>query len=449
MRRAASFLSAICLFCSLAWLCVASVSAQMAASVGVGDTSLNLSGRTSPNAYVTVSSDSGVVGTVLADSSGNFSQSFPAQNPGITELHISAQDTAGRITDTASLQINLQEHFPTDVSVFLPTSLGLQPLSAVQGRHVEATGQTIPSGVVSIVIDGQVAGTVTSAADGSWDYMVDTTRLPVGSHTVVAKVSDAIGGQSYPTSQYIFEVSAQTSSRLPVRVNQLPPFPLLTAPQITFPAQNAVIHDAALTIAGKGPVRTQIEVWDSSHALGSVWSDFLGNWQLPITLSPGSYSIRARACSNNLCGNFSPAILFTYQSGQLPQQKLQATLDPYAITASSGDQTTIHLQIHYGTIPYSVTANWGDGSALEHLKLSKSTTTLAHTYAEPGKYTGTIVVSDRNGSKQLLYFTVNTLKSPPFANRHHYPWYLFLILALLVLVIIGRSRRTGHHQAKK
>jgi hypothetical protein len=402
--------------------------AQVAVGVGVGDTSLNVSGQTSPSAYVTVTKDNNIIGTLTADASGNFSQSFPAQDPGITQIGFIAQDSASRVTDAISLQVNLQEHFPTDVQVFLPTNLQISPNIISSGQQVTVGGQAAPNATININLDGHAIATQSTDASGNWQYKLSTNGLAAGIHQIVATVTDSLGNQSYPTSPYEFNINAPPAGQ-PRSGNPPPVILKLAIPKITSPQPSQIITSPSLTIAGKGPGRTQIEVWNDTHILGSVWSDLLGNWQLSLTFNPGMYTLRSRACLDDSCGQFSPGVTFTYKTPALTQQKLKASLNQYSLTQPVPGHTVIKLNISFGTAPYQVAVTWGDGTT-DQSKIRNNETILEHIYTKIGRYSGHVSVSDQNG-KQILYFTINVRKVLPGSQKPSPQSNLVLLLAII------------------
>jgi hypothetical protein len=413
-------------------------------TIGVGDTVLEVSGLTSPGAFVTISRDGSVIGTPVAASDGTFSQTFTAQQPGIHQLSVYAHTTGGENTDTVTINVNIAEHAITAVSVFLPPTLILEDSSLDAGQSLELSGETAPLGTVTIYIDNTNSMTARADAGGFWSVSVAASLLSGGQHEVFARSTDSLGGQSYPTSPRYFTVAPEP------RGGTEPSFPPVTAPavpQITFPQQGSIISEPGITVRGTADPNVQIEVWNGSRRIGSVWSDSRGRWSLWLRLQPGDYALRARACLNQLCSAFSPTINFTYKPGTapLPQEiPLRIVSDHYSLTASQHLPITLKAQVLDGHLPYDIIVHWDDQTS-ETFTRHRNELSFTHVYKQPGRYGVTIDVLDSQGRTNRAYFTVDV--KPWAATYHVFPTILlFLLLILAALIGLYLYNR---HQIKK
>lgn len=419
---------ALAAFCAvLAFLFVGTVVAQnVTVTIGVGDTVLEVTGVTSPGAFVTISRDGSVIGTPVAATDGTFSQTFSAQSPGIHQISVYAHTTGGENTDTVSLNVNIAEHATTAVSIFLPPTLVLADSSLDPGQALELSGVSAPANTVAIYIDGTVYVTAIADATGMWNATVSSDVLSSGQHDVFALATDGLGEQSYPTMSRNFSIAAATREEPETPLGKVP-----AVPSITFPRQGDVVNETDVTIRGTAGPNTQIEVWDESRSIGSVWSDSRGRWSLPLRLNPGDYTIRARACLDGVCSAFSPTISFTYRAGEIlpPQERpLRIVSEQYSQTTYQYLPVTLEGLVVDGQQPYTITVNWDDGKT-ETFTRHHNGLLFTHVYDQPGRYSATVDVTDAQGRKNRAYFTIHV--KPREASSKVFP-----IIALFLLLLV-------------
>lgn len=414
--------------------------------VGVGDTVLDISGLSSPGAFISVYDSSSLIGTFTAANDGSYNHAISAQEGGIRRLRVTAQDSAGRLSDAASLEVNLQKHFHTSVYIFVPTTLQPVTILLAGNQPLELKGQTIPSGIITFYIDGQPQGSATADADGMWSASLVTAGLADGSHGIFGRVTDGLGNQSYPTRTQTFTVSRpQTALPIPL---QPAPKPLLTfsqptpppPPTILTPAANTIFKQSRVVLTGNGSPLTLIELWNEQQAIGAVFTDARGNWKLPHEYLVGDHRIRARSCIADLCGSFSNEVRFSYRPDVPAPLRFRANLEKYRHTKLIPDQkgsVTLQLAVTEGNPPYEVSVDWGDGRKDISTAPSRDIT-LRHQYAEAGKYSGRVVIKNAVGS-QDLYFAVNVFQKTPLID-HQLPPAVIAGLLVSGFILTGLLR---------
>lgn len=446
MRRsfAAVSLRAAFIAITIVSLAAAPASAQQSVAIGVGDTVLNMSGYTSPDAYVTVSTAAGVIGTLSADSTGYFTRSFGAQQPGITQLYIFARDTDGLRTDSVRVDLNLVEHFPTALQVFLPPSLSLGASSVQKGDLLSMKGRTAPLATVTLVLDGNTAKTEIADLDGRWTNTIDTATLAAGEHRIIATAADGSGNQSYSTTAYRFSVNnfslPPESPLSPAQATAISK--TLVVPTITFPVRGDTVTKNPVYITGKGTPGAQVEVWNNNFIVGTVWADNRGNWSLPLYPAVGQQTVKARSCSQQVCTAFSPEIGFIYQPPQSTSSHFLLRLVPGAPLIKQNNTVTLRLQIHEADPPHSITVDWDDGQ-IGRLKAQKNEIVLVHTYKKAGKYNGSIIVKNSTNTQEIRFaahVTGNTSVSPALL------WPLIVLLTLWSALLGIFIRRNTLHR---
>src|SRR4030042_234106 len=181
---------------------------ELTVSINVGDTILTLSGKTSPNASVTVIESGSVVGTTTADASGSFSKSLLAQTPGIHNISIYATDTNGVTTSTVTYSVSLASLVETTLSnIVLPPTINLSDTGIAKGETVDIYGYGVVSSTISLSITGQTVVNTTSDSSGYWKYTFDTDNLTIDStYSVYVKASTTTGYQSEVSKTLSFKI---------------------------------------------------------------------------------------------------------------------------------------------------------------------------------------------------------------------------------------------------
>ncbi len=159
-------------------------------SLQVGDTTITLSGKTSPSAIVTISEDNAIVGTTSADSLGNFTKTLDSQNEGLHEFSIYATDTSSTVTAVTTVSLSAAAFENTSVSnIILPSTMYITNTNVDQGDPITLSGYGVPSSTIQVYIS-TVTGfsTTTSDSNGYWTYTIDTTNVSGGEHSVYVKV---------------------------------------------------------------------------------------------------------------------------------------------------------------------------------------------------------------------------------------------------------------------
>ncbi|WP_425334798.1 adventurous gliding motility protein AgmC [Myxococcus stipitatus] len=227
------------------------------------------SGTAEAGATVTVSVDGNIVGTVTAAANGTWSLPVPATLvDGPHSVTATADDGSGNTaTDTNTFTVNTQ----TSVSITTPAD-GAVLTSGV----VTYTGTAEPGATVTVTVDGNVVGTTTAAANGSWSVSGVAT-LGEGPHSVTATAEDEAGNTATDTNT--FTVDTQT-------------FVTITAP-----AEGAVLPGGVVTYSGTAELGALVTVTVDGNGVGTATVAPNGTWSLsvPSTLADGNHTVTATA----------------------------------------------------------------------------------------------------------------------------------------------------------
>lgn len=431
----------------LAFTTAGSVAAEnVTVTIGVGDTILSVTGQTSPNAFVTISKDGNVIGTTTAAADGTYSQTYPAQEPGIHQLSVFAYTPSGKTTDTVTIEVNIAEHATTSVEVFLPPTIEVEDTSLDENQRLVLGGETAPSATVTIFIDNADYAMIQADAQGLWYLDLATDPLAGGQHQLFARATNGFGEQSYPTTPRYFTRFVPVIAPIPPS-----PLPVPAIPKITFPPSGTIWREPQITIQGTGAPGTQIELWDGARRIGAVWSDAGGTWAIRLTLEAREYSLRVRACLEGRCSAFSPTIHFTYEaagSAEPRGQPLQIHVPQTTLTIYQYQPLTLRAFVLNGRSPYKTTILWGE-LAPEKGAFTNGELAFNHRYATPGKYTVTLDVQDADGRTGRVHFAILV---KPQTTTHFFDnllWLLAVLLLALLILLAARQRRARREKEER
>lgn len=178
------------------------ISGVSTASVTIpsNNSSLELTGYTSPGAFVTILLDNVVAGTTIADSSGNFSKSLSALNSNTNYvITIFAQDTELRQSRAVEFSILTLPYTNHQVSnIVIPPTFELDKEVYTKGENILVNGLSHPGSNIVLFIgttpQTYTVNIVSDNSSGLWTYQFSTANdIALGSHIAYAK-EYAIGG---------------------------------------------------------------------------------------------------------------------------------------------------------------------------------------------------------------------------------------------------------------
>jgi len=216
------------------------------------DGSVTFSGAAKPGRLVSVSvTDAGGSVSKLevsADDAGNWlaSKRYPPGN------YTAVAGAAGKRSSQVAFRV--------------PISASLDKIS-IRSKENLVAGTASPNQALLVIIDGELAGKIKAAADGTWSFSYNGEA---GDHTVQV---------AYAAAPKI--VSRQVTVELkPVTV-----IPLADI-------EKASYEDGRVVIRGRAPAKArQVFVWADGTLLGSSAPDAGGNWQITANLPPGRHQV--------------------------------------------------------------------------------------------------------------------------------------------------------------
>lgn len=162
----------------------------------MGDTQVNITGKAFPNSTVNIIEDGDVIGTVRANSSGDFTFATDVE-PGTTSYGFWSRDADGNRSITLNTTFDVTQGAVTNVNgIFIPPTLVLSESSIPQGGTITFSGRTVPNVDVKAYIDGETrTQSVRSDTAGRWTMPFVATGLSQGSHTVKPRFEFLQGGK--------------------------------------------------------------------------------------------------------------------------------------------------------------------------------------------------------------------------------------------------------------
>lgn len=176
-------------------------------SVELGDTVITVSGQGYPNQTINFLLDTESIGSVRADSDGDFEFSTEA-DPGTATVGIWSTDNEGTRSITLNNTFDVTQGAITNLSgIIIPPTLRLDTQTVDPGDIVVVSGQSLADTTVEINInDSELVETVTSDATGDWEFSLDTARLAIAEHAIRAR---AIFGTPPLTTESSFSTALQ------------------------------------------------------------------------------------------------------------------------------------------------------------------------------------------------------------------------------------------------
>jgi uncharacterized surface protein with fasciclin (FAS1) repeats len=220
-----------------------------------------VSGTAPAGAVVQVLIDGAPAGQTTADAAGLWS--LPLALPlGPVTISAQALDPAGAVIGQSA---------PVGVTVRPPLPPAVNPGSSAAGADglVVLSGTAEPGAGVTIVIDGQPAGTTTAAPDGTWSLAVP---LAVGPHTVVAR-SSLDGG-------------ATVQESAPVTYEVTNPLSLNAADGFVFDPLTGEYVVSGTAIPGD-----TVQLVIDGVVAGATTADEAGNWSLSVAVPAGETQV--------------------------------------------------------------------------------------------------------------------------------------------------------------
>ncbi|UVC31711.1 Ig-like domain-containing protein [Pantoea sp. SOD02] len=244
-----------------------------------------------------------VLGTAIVQNDGRWSFPVPELTDGAHSLTAEVRDTAGNL-GPASDPLNFTVD-TSGVGISITRLVGdanADPLEVGSGGVINDTtpvlhGRATPNSEVSIFIDGQLFGTVTSGPDGRW-----SAPIALADGEKEYRITATVAGTPAPTGDFVVELDvtapAGTFDRVIDDVGNDPSTPSVEV------ARGGYTNDRTPRLEGTAPEGTIVLVYDGSTLLGSTTA-VGGVWTFtPSPLNEGSHALSV--AYRDPVGNTSP-----------------------------------------------------------------------------------------------------------------------------------------------
>ncbi|MDR9891583.1 Ig-like domain-containing protein [Pseudenterobacter timonensis] len=260
------------------------------------DTTPVLNGTAEANATVIVYENGVEVGRTTADGTGAWSITPAALTSGSHTFTATATDAAGNVgpesapftvvVDTAAPLAPVIAQATDDVNSATGSFASGQ---ATDDTRPQLSGTSEPNATVNIYEGATLLGTAQADASGAWNLTLNTA-LDEGTHTLVARATDAAGNTSPDSASFSLVVDL-TPPALPVLVSitdDVGGNATLTSGQVT--------NDAQPTLSGTADVGSTVTIYDGTTPIGSVVATD-GTWSFtPLTpLDDGPHTLTLTA----------------------------------------------------------------------------------------------------------------------------------------------------------
>jgi hypothetical protein len=368
-----------------------------------------LSGKAEANASVGLYDGATLVGSGLADASGNWQITVAqALADGVHALTAQATDAAGNSTrGTAALSVTIDT-----TPAAAPSGLDLATLSdkgvsasdnLTNLATPQITGNAAAGAVVTLFDNGVKIGTATATAAGVWT--VTTGALADGVHRLTASTVDVAGNLSLPSEA--LDVTIDT--KLAVSAADL------AAGSDSNIATDNVTSQSRLTFNGTAEIGSTVSVLDGTVLLGTVVADQNGAWTFTsATLADGVHNITTKA--TDAAGNSAAGAALSVTVDTLAPVLVDANAAGNFANAGAAANSTVGVTVGGADkgATYALTSNPGGLFAI-------NATTGVITMPDSALLTGgahdvTVQATDLAGNIGSGVFTIMANSAPTIAG---------------------------------
>lgn len=188
---------------------------SVTASVDTPQASLQITGYTAPQTFITFTKEGTVMGTDIATPLlGYFAKQFTGLTPGSQNITLYGVDSSNLITAPVPLSLYLPPYQQTTVSnLLLSPTLQLDSLEVVQGNDLVATGSAKPNSTITIFTDTPLRTyQATASATGLWSYTINnTSEYVIGDYRIFTIAQDESAIQSLTSISLNFSILSDSN----------------------------------------------------------------------------------------------------------------------------------------------------------------------------------------------------------------------------------------------
>ena len=172
------------------------------------ETEVTFKGRAFPSAVVTILKNNAVIANFEAEQSGLFERTMRGMPGGIYNFSIFAEDTDGKKSETMSFMVTVLEKRITTVSnIFIPSTISINPQTALQGEKINVFGQVFPESKVRLFVNpSDLTKETVASSQGKWSFDLETDSLEQGEYKTKSKSFYGEGEQSGFSQELTFKI---------------------------------------------------------------------------------------------------------------------------------------------------------------------------------------------------------------------------------------------------
>jgi hypothetical protein len=298
-----------------------------------------LAGKAEINAIVSLYEGTTLVGTGLADTSGNWQITLTQPlADGVHTLNATATDLAGN-TSGKSTSINVTvdtaEPAPTALALASGSDSGVSASDQLTNVALPGvTGKIIATGAATTIklYDGDVlVGTTVVAANATTWTIATTVKLTDAVHHLTAVSTDAAGNVSAPSAELVVTIDTTPPLAGTVAIDALSDSGVSNTDGIT--------NDATPLLTGTSEKGAAMTLFDGSTLIGSAVADGNGAWSFAAgTLAEGKHSLTVKA--SDAAGNVAVSPVFV---ATIDTKIAQPGLPDLATASDNGASSTDNL----------------------------------------------------------------------------------------------------------
>ena len=263
------------------------------------DQTPTFTGTAEANAAITLFEGLTIIGSGVADGSGNWSITLAEISAGIHLVSAMATDTAGNSSvKSAEVSVTIDNAAPTAPGT--PDMAAASDTGTSNSDNITKTtapsfsGKAEAGAKVTLFAGATQVGSATADGGGAWTIVSST--LAAGDHSITAKTTDLAGNVSAASPALV--VTIDTSSAVPTGLD------LQNSSDSGASNTDNITNVTTPVFLGKGEIGATVSLQEGAVVLGTAKVNATGNWSIKTSvLSNGAHTVRVR--QTDVAGNIS------------------------------------------------------------------------------------------------------------------------------------------------
>jgi predicted subunit of tRNA(5-methylaminomethyl-2-thiouridylate) methyltransferase len=261
------------------------------------DTTPTLSGTATANALVKVYDNGSVIGSVAADTSGNWSFPVPTRIDGAHAFTVTATNDVGTTGAVSTAwRVEIDTSLPVAAITLVDDNAGTSMGPITQGGRTDDTTPTLSgtataNALVKVYDNGSVIGSVAADASGKWSFPVPTRTD--GAHSFTVTATNDVGTTGALSTAWRVEIDTSLPTATITLVDDN------VGTSMGPVANGARTDDTTPTLSGTATANALVKVYDTGSVIGSIAADASGTWSFPVpTRTDGAHAFTVTATND-------------------------------------------------------------------------------------------------------------------------------------------------------